>query len=182
MNVTPYTLDSLRKLVRDLQAENKELKALLDKSGIPYAKSNVFEESGTAAEEYDIDQGGRIQPQYIDQNLAVRFFSMFWGREDVFAKRARNGNYYPQCENRWNAVCPAQAVGRLKCGECKYTKWQPLGPDLILRHLLGYKEDGSDVIGVYPLLPDGKCRFLIFDFDNHEKGAEKNDFANEDEE
>ena len=53
MNVTPYTLGSLRKLVRDLQAENKELKALLDKSGIPYAKSNVFEESGTAAEEYD---------------------------------------------------------------------------------------------------------------------------------
>lgn len=182
MNVTPYTLDSLRKLVRDLQAENKELKALLDKSGIPYAKSNVFEESGTAAEEYDIDQGGRIQPQYIDQNLAVRFFSMFWGREDVFAKRARNGNYYPQCENRWNAVCPAQAGSRLKCGECEYTKWQPLGPDLILRHLLGYKEDGSDVIGVYPLLPDGKCRFLVFDFDNHEKGAEKNDFANEDEE
>lgn len=77
MNVTPYTLDSLRKLVRDLQAENKELKALLDKSGIPYAKSNVFEESGTAAEEYDIDQGGRIQPQYIDQNLAVRFSPCF---------------------------------------------------------------------------------------------------------
>ena len=66
MNVTPYTLDSLRKLVRDLQAENKELKALLDKSGIPYAKSNVFEESGTAAEEYAyIIQGGRIQPQKI---------------------------------------------------------------------------------------------------------------------
>ena len=155
---------------------------MYDKSGIPYAKSNVFEESGTAAEEYDIDQGGRIQPQYIDQNLAVRFFSMFWGREDVFAKRARNGNYYPQCENRWNAVCPAQAGGRLKCSECEYTKWQPLGPELILRHLLGYKEDGSDVIGVYPLLPDGKCRFLVFDFDKHEKCAEKNDFANEDEE
>ena len=70
MNITPYTLDSLRKLVRALQTENKELKALLDKSGIPYAKSNVFEESSTVAEEYDIDQGGRIQPQYIDQKLA----------------------------------------------------------------------------------------------------------------
>ena len=31
MNITPYTLDSLRKLVRALQTENKELKALLDK-------------------------------------------------------------------------------------------------------------------------------------------------------
>ena len=36
------------------------------------------------------------------------------------------------------------------------------------------------MIGVYPLLPDGTCRFLVFDFDNHEKGAEKGDFANTD--
>lgn len=48
----------------------------------------------------------------------------------------------------------------------------------ITAHLLGYKEDGSDVIGVYPLLPDGTCRFIVFDFDNHEKGAEATDFAN----
>lgn len=27
-----------------------------------------------------------------------------------------------------------------------------------------------------------KCRFLVFDFDNHEKGAEKTDFANMDDE
>lgn len=45
--------------------------------------------------------------------------------------------------------------------------------------MLGYKEDESDVIGVYPLLPDGTCRFLVFDFDNHEKDAEKTDFANQ---
>ena len=37
------------------------------------------------------------------------------------------------------------------------------------------------MIGVYPLLPEGTCRFLVFDFDNHEKDAEKNDFANENE-
>ena len=44
------------------------------------------------------------------------------------------------------------------------------------------KEDGSDVLGVYPLFADGTCRFLVFDFDNHEKGAEQTDFANVDEE
>lgn len=48
--------------------------------------------------------------------------------------------------------------------------------------MLGYKEDGSDVIGVYPLLPDGTCRFLVFDFDNHEKDAEKTEFANQNDE
>ena len=40
----------------------------------------------------------------------------------------------------------------------------------IIAHLLGTKEDGSDVIGVYPLLSNGTCRFIVFDFDNHEKG------------
>lgn len=42
-------------------------------------------------------------------------------------------------------------------------------------------DNGSDVIGVHPLLKDGTCRFLVFDFDNHEKNAEKKDFANTDE-
>lgn len=31
------------------------------------------------------------------------------------------------------------------------------------------------------MLADGTCRFIVFDFDNHEKGAEKTDFANVDE-
>ena len=49
-------------------------------------------------------------------------------------------------------------------------------------HLTGYREDGTDVIGIYPLLSDGTCRFLVFDFDNHEKGAEATDFSNKTEE
>ena len=31
------------------------------------------------------------------------------------------------------------------------------------------------------MIKDGTCRFLVFDFDNHEKNAEKKDFANTDE-
>ena len=34
MNIETYNLDSLRKLVRDLQKENKELRLLLDKAEI----------------------------------------------------------------------------------------------------------------------------------------------------
>lgn len=49
-----------------------------------------------------------------------------------------------------------------------------------MAHLRGWSYNASDVIGVYPLLTDGTCRFLVYDFDNHEKGAEKKDFANED--
>ena len=37
MNIEAYSLDSLRKLVRDLQKENKELRLLLDNAEIPYS-------------------------------------------------------------------------------------------------------------------------------------------------
>lgn len=40
-------------------------------------------------------------------------------------------------------------------------------------HLRGNAEDATDVIGVFPLLTDDTCRFIVFDFDNHERGAEK---------
>lgn len=180
MNIEAYNADSLRKLVRDLQEENKELRKLLEKADIPYANSEVFSEIPAMAEEYDPDQGARINSQYIDEKLATQFFAMFWGREDVFARRAKNGNYYPQCNNRWSFVCPKQNGVKQYCEDCAHTSWTKLKPEILINHLTGYREDGTDVIGVYPLLPDGTCRFLVFDFDNHEKDAEKKDFANED--
>ena len=33
---------------------------------------------------------------------------------------------------------------------------------------------------MYPLFPNGTCRFLVFDFDNHEPEAESADYANTD--
>ena len=182
MNIEAYNLDSLRKLVRDLQKENKELRLLLDKAEIPYTNSEVFVEIPSEAEEYDLDQGARIAAQYINEYMVQKFFSMFWGRMDVFAKRAKNGNYYPQCDNRWNySKCPKQRNEKIYCEDCEHQCWTKLTLEVIEKHLWGYREDGADVIGVYPLLPDGTCRFLVFDFDNHEKDAEKNDFANENE-
>ena len=35
-------------------------------------------------EEYDLDQGARIvHLTFISEKMAIRFFSIFWGREDV---------------------------------------------------------------------------------------------------
>ena len=56
MNIEAYNLDSLRKLVRDLQKENKELRLLLDKAEVPYTNSEVFSEIPSEAEEYDLEQ------------------------------------------------------------------------------------------------------------------------------
>ena len=180
MNIEAYDAESLRRLVRLLEYENRLLKDKLKKENIPYEEINPFEETIENAEEYDLDQGARIvHPTFITEKMAIRFFSMFWGREDVYARRGKNGGYYPQCDNRWNdALCPKQRKEKTFCDECENRKWSKLDVKKITTHLLGYKEDGSDVIGVYPLLPDGRCRFIVFDFDNHEKGAEATDFAN----
>ena len=184
MNIEAYDTESLRRLVRLFEYENRLLKDKLKKENIPYEEIHPFEETIENAEEYDLDQGARIvHPQFITEKMAIRFFSMFWGREDVFARRGKNGGYYPQCDNRWDfKLCPKQRGEKMICDECDNKKWIKLDVKKIIAHLLGYKEDGSDVIGVYPLLPDGTCRFIVFDFDNHEKGAEATDFANVDSE
>lgn len=31
--------------------------------------------------------------------MAKWYFSMFWGRDDVYAKRGSKGGYFPQCNN-----------------------------------------------------------------------------------
>ena len=183
MNMEAYNLDSLRRLVRSLQDENKRLKEQLDKANIPYDTENVFVEKIENIQEYDPDQGGRILNQFITRDLANRYFSMFWGRTDVYARRGARGGYFPQCNNRWNnRLCPKQRSEKQSYEACGYKDWTKLTPEKIISHLLGMKEDGSDVLGVYPLFADGTCRFLVFDFDNHEKGAEQTDFANVDEE
>ena len=179
MNIEAENLDSLRKLVRELQAENTALKEKLKKANIAYPESSVFEGKIEDTSEYDPDQGERIVGKYITEKMANQYFAMFWGRTDVYAKRGRNGGYFPQCDNRWNdRLCPKQHGEKIRCEDCENTKWTKLTAKKIVEHLVGYKEDGSDVLGVYPLLPDRTCRFIVFDFDNHEKGAEATDFAN----
>ena len=96
MNVEAYDIDSLRKLVRSLQSENTTLKAQLQKANIPYEDYSHFEEKIENLENYDPDQGERIiNPEYITDDMAKRYFAMFWGRQDVFAKRGKNGGYFP---------------------------------------------------------------------------------------
>ena len=57
MNIAQYNLDSLRKLVRELQKENTALKAQLEKAGLSFDSEDVFDEKITDNEKYDLDQG-----------------------------------------------------------------------------------------------------------------------------
>ena len=179
-------ISQLQKKLNDLQLENQILKNILDKAGLSYHKElSKLRQSGSK-EAFDPEQGKRIiHPQAITENMANQFFSMFWGRQDVYAKRSVNKEtgkaaYYPQCNNFWTNVCHKKIKDGINCKDCKNRSYKTITKKDILNHLRGNAYNASDVIGVYPLLSNGTCRFMVFDFDNHDKGAEEKDFANSD--
>ncbi len=177
----------LQKQINNLQLENQILKSILDRSGISYTHEIARIGEPEKAEGYDPDQGARvIHPRQITVEMANLFYARFWGRQDVYARRSEKkatgeAGYYTQCHNRWENICPKMRHEKMNCKDCPHQSYKQLTVNDILAHLYGKSYNGSDVIGVYPLLKDGTCRFLVFDFDNHEKNAEKKDFANTDE-
>ena len=179
-------ISQLQKQLNDLQLENQILKNILDKAGLSYhIELSAYRQSDNK-ETYDPEQGKRIiHPQVITENMANQFFYMFWGRQDVYAKRSVNKEtgkaaYYPQCNNFWTNVCHKKIKDGVSCKDCKNRSYKTITKKDILNHLQGNAYNASDVIGVYPLLSNGTCRFMVFDFDNHDKGAEEKDFANVD--
>lgn len=179
-------ISQLQKQLNDLQLENQILKNILDKAGLAYHKELSALRQRDTKEAYEPEQGKRIiHPQAITENMANQFFSMFWGRQDVYAKRSVNKEtgkaaYYPQCNNFWTNVCHKKIKDGINCKDCKNRSYKTITKKDILNHLQGNAYNASDVIGVYPLLSNGTCRFMVFDFDNHDKGADEKDFANSD--
>jgi len=110
-------------------------------------------------------------PESKEEKVSL-FRSLFAGREDVFPRFWRNRKtgkqgYSPACANEWVAgVCRKPKV---KCGGCPHQAFLDVSDQVILDHL-----QGRHVIGVYPLLEDGSCRFLAVDFD---QGGWKEDVA-----
>ena len=174
-------IQELQNRIEYLEKENKYLKYLLDNAQIPY-------DVCLSAEKVDLfepDQGARIIHRDITADDANMFFSMFWGRTDVYSKRTIKKstgevNYYTQCYNFWKNGCPRISGSKIKCLDCDKRAYKKLEKQQIMEHLKGGAEDATDVIGIYPLLEEDTCRFIVFDFDNHEKDAEKFDFANTD--
>ena len=181
-------ISQLQKKLNDLQLENQILKNILDKAGLSYHKELSMFRQSDSKEAFDPEQGKRIlHPQAITENMANQFFGMFWGRQDVYAKRSVNKEtgkaaYYFQCNNFWTNVCHKKIKDgiNINCKDCKSRSYKQITKYDILNHLQGNSYNASDVIGVYPLLSNGTCRFMVFDFDNHDKGAEEKDFANVD--
>lgn len=170
----------LQNRINNLELENKLLKSILTEAGIDY--SDKLKVISNQLSDDDTDQGKRIiHPEMVSEKMANLFYSWFWGRQNVYAKRSVNKDgrvsYFPQCTNFWKDCCPKKYGNKVNCSDCKDKSYKQLTIHDILDHL-----NGKSVIGVYPLLKTDECRFLVFDFDNHEKGSEQNDFANKDDE
>lgn len=157
MNSSLYQ-EGLEEKVERLEKENEYLKSLLEKYQIEF------------------DPLPFIHDEKITEVHVRFFYSMFRGRSDVYAKRSGKPNsktgkagYYPQCANFWkDGYCPRKQGMSISCQKCDNRQYLSMTGPVLMAHLKGEKEDGSDVIGIYPLLPDGRCNFLVFDFDDHE--------------
>lgn len=146
-----------------LEQEISHLKKLLSQHNIEYEKS----ESASA-------HSDSIHFPEITAWHAKTLYSFFKGRKDVYSKRNINkdgkGVYYPVCSNFWKmGKCPRRNGEQQRCKDCESRQWVPLNQRALIRHLKGESDDGRDVIGVYPLLEDESCHFLVFDFDHHDE-------------
>ena len=188
MNNQNDLIDALQKQIRNLERENQILKELLQEAGIDYKEQTANDQSIDALgveDKFDPDQGARIRPLQITEDTPIYFFRKFWGRQDVYDLRytnARTGKvgYYTQCYNFWKGGCHKKKADGTKCQDCEFKAYKPLTKNLVLAHLSGQDPLSNDVLAVYPMLPGNLCRFLVFDFDNHEKDAVLEDYSNHD--
>lgn len=177
------TIKSLQSRIQALEDENRLLKERLEEAGISYADIVSGDAEGVV-ELYDPDQGARIKKFDVTDKIASDFFMMFCrGRKDVYdlrytnPKTGKNG-YYTQCFNRWDRGCHIQKKDGVRCKDCELRAYKPVTLPLIKAHMNGTDPNGNDVVAIYPMLENNLCQLLVFDFDNHAKGAEQEDYAN----
>ena len=174
--------------IRQLESEIEYLHGLLDNAGISYKREakeldDLSPDRNLAFEE---NQGARILPVTITKQHIQYFYHLFKGRNDVYSKRSGKANkktgkhgYYTQCWNFWkDGICPKKNNPQAGCGECQNQKYKELTGQVLYEHLMGTREDASDVIGLYPMFPDETINFLVFDFDCHDDKIGGDDGAN----
>ena len=149
-------------LVMDVARLKDELESLRDEDN---AIGSI--NSPTSCEHVPVEEGKKIDPASPGDHLTSErirlFLSFFKGRDDVYArlwssKRSGKEGYSPACKNEWvQDICEKKKV---RCASCPSREFIPLTDETIRNHL-----EGLQTIGIYPLLPEGRCHFLAIDFD-----------------
>ena len=139
-------LSELRTELGRLQAENARLSRLLDLRG---------QDTAPVSEQLAVPMvpGSVTMASPVSDKLAL-YGDRFRARRDVYAVRWENSH------TGTSGWMPAVAGGWRKGMDRRSARYLPLTPEVIAAHLAG------DVfIGLYPLLSDSSCWFLVADFD-----------------
>jgi superfamily II DNA or RNA helicase len=145
--VTEGEIARLRRELERLRAENMRLSRLLDLRGQGTAPAPEQLSAAVAA------PGLVAMSSPVEDKLAL-FADRFRARTDVYAVRWENGR------TGVSGWMPAVAGGWRKGMDRKRAAYLPLTADVVAAHLVG------DVfMGLYPLLSDNTCHFLVADFD-----------------
>ena len=160
----------LAKRLAVVERERAEIVAALQ--GIRHEQQACWTEKAEG-----IDQAPATAAVTVDSSTASKialFKSLFRGRPDVFPRRWENpragkSGYSPACRNEWvRGIC---AKPKVRCSECTHQAFPPVSDDVIRSHLLGRDVSTSSrshqdfIAGVYPLLADETCWFLVADLD-----------------
>lgn len=146
-----------------LQNENDALRAEIAKLNaklINYSPSeNSAEKIYEAIINYEDNNVSLITNTSSPQEKIDLFLTLFRGRENVCAKRWKSKpGYSPFCFNDFKTgICNKP---RIKCTECKNSRFAPLNSDQLKKHLMG-----EEVLGLYPMTEKDTCYILVIDLD-----------------
>lgn len=173
MDPKSMKLRQLEAYVQQLEAEIRALRAELSKGNAEPIDSSRREASANEACQSDgysnqnDEHEGIIQPvaNPLSPEAKIRLFkNRFSGRTDLYARRwesrdSKKKGYAPVCGNEWReGICKKPKV---RCHDCNHRAFEPITDDVIRKHLTG-----SEVVGLYPLDHQSRCRFIVSDFDH----------------
>ena len=151
-DTTRGEVERIRERLARLDAERVQLEERL--AELAHARLPLPESAG---------RGGPITNRSPTRDKIALFRALFEGRPDVYPRRWENAGkgtsgYAPVCANEWQrGVCHKP---RVRCGACPNQAFVPISDEAVEGHLRG-----RQTLGVYPMLPDDTCRFLVADFD-----------------
>ena len=143
--------EDVRQEIERLRQENAQLRKL---AGIPPVPPK--EPAGPVSHErleFPAPPLPTVTNQSAAQDKIALFRSLFRGRDDVYAQfwiseRTGKQGYSPACQERWTST-----RGRPRT-------YLPLTDQVLQAHL-----EGTQTVGIFPLLKDHTCWFLACDFD-----------------
>lgn len=156
--------------LRSLESERADILAILEELRL---KKKTISQADVSSVSYPI--ATITKDSSLAEKIAL-FRSLFKGREDVYAlrwesRKSGKSGFQPACRNEWiKGLCRKREI---RCGECPARDFLPVSDAVIRKHLQGLDTEVKSkkatcldfAVGIYVLLKDETCCFLVADFD-----------------